>query len=147
MSRNALRLAAWSLLAGTLGACEKSGKGDVVSLQSPLTVNQQALDEQIARARAQQQEFAAQGRAHLASLDRKIDELKARAGESSDEARQAANDALARLNVERGSASAALERAQNASAESWETVKDSAKTALDRAEQAYDETLQKLKRD
>lgn len=135
------------LLVIGLAACDKSGKGDVVSLQSPVTVNQQALDEQLARARAKQEEFAAEGREHLATLDRKIEELKARAAESSDQAKQAAEEALAKLKAERGSAGAALERAQNASAESWESVKGGAKQALERAEQTYEETVEKLKRD
>jgi chromosome segregation ATPase len=140
-------LGAGLVLAAGLFSCDTAGKGDVVSLQSPLKVNQQALDEQIAKAKAQQQAFAAEGREHLATLDRKIDELKARATESSDQAKQAADDALAKLKDERASASAALERAQSASAESWESVKDGAKQAMERAESAYNQALEKLKRD
>lgn len=139
------------LLALALFGCEKSDKGDVVSLQRPITVNQKALDQQLesakAKVKAQQEAFATEGRAHLATLDRKLEELKARATESRDQARQAADEALDKLSAERAAASAALERAQSASAESWESVQDGAKQAMERAEAAYNQALEKLKRD
>lgn len=134
-----------------LPACEKTGKDDVVSVQSPVKINKDAFDQKVEGARAkldeQRKTFGEQSRQKLAELDRKIEELKTRAASGTAQARQRAESALAELERERADARAALERAQSASEERWEQLKDGAGHALERAENAYNAALEKLKAD
>lgn len=151
-TRTAAALAA-CLVPALLGlpACEKSDKGDVVSVQSPVKIDKQALDEKVesakAKLEAQRRSFGEQSSRQLEALDEKIAALKTRASTGTAQAKQRANDALAELERERAEARAALERAQSASAEKWEALKGGAGQALERAERAYNAALEKLKAD
>jgi hypothetical protein len=134
-----------------LPACEKSGKDDVVNVQSPVKINKDALDQKVedtkAKLEEQRKTFGEQSRQKLAELDQKIEALKTRAASGTAQAKQRANDALAQLERERAEARAALERAQSASEEKWEALKGGAGQALERAERAYNSALEKLKAD
>jgi hypothetical protein len=134
-----------------LAACEKGDKRDIVSVQSPVKIDQEALDRKMEGAKAkldeQRRSFVEQSQRQLTALDQKIEELKTRAATGTDQAKQRANDALAELERERAEARAALERAQSASEEKWEQLKGGAGQALERAERAYNAALDKLKLD
>lgn len=145
-------LQAFSLSAALVSfACEKSDKNDVISVQTPVKVNDEALREKVESAKAdlasKQRAFADEGRAQLNALDAKIDALKNQAGAKSEEAKRAADDALTKLKAQREEARTALERAESATREQWDAFKDSANAALGRAESAYNETLERLKTD
>jgi chromosome segregation ATPase len=139
-------------LAATLSiACDKGASGDVVTVQSPVTVNEEALRAKVDQAKAelatQQKAFADQSRAKLSALDAKIEELKARANQKGEQAKQAANEGLAQLNAQREEARAALQRAEGATREQWDALKGGASDALSKAEAAYNAALEKLKTD
>lgn len=140
---------ALSLLCLSAG-CE-SKPGDIVSLQSPVKLNDQALEAEVAAAKAtledQKQALVNESKKKLAQLDVKIESLKAAAGVRSDQAKEAADSSLGELTKKRDEARAALSRAQGASRDSWEALKSSASQALESAEQTYNQTLEKLKRD
>jgi hypothetical protein len=135
----------------SLAACEKGDKRDVVSVQSPVKIDQDALDQKVEGAKAkleeQRREFVDHSREKLTALDQKIEALKTRAASGTEQAKQRANEALAELERERSEARSALERAQSASAETWEQVKSGTGQALERAERAYNAALDKLKVD
>jgi hypothetical protein len=134
-----------------VGACDKVGEGKMVTVQSPVKIDAQALDDQMQGAKSklleQQRTFAERSRQQLARLDEKIEALKTRATAGTERAKQRANQALADLTRERDEARAALERAQSASEQHWDALKDGAAQALGRAERAYNDALEKLKSD
>jgi len=139
------------ILAALLGgACDKGGS-DVVTVQSPVTVNEDALHEKVDHAKAelaaQQKAFADESRAKLNALDAKLEQLKAHANQKSDEAKRAADEALAQLNTRREEARAALTRAEGATRGQWDALKSGANEAVAKAEAAYNATLEKLKTD
>jgi hypothetical protein len=134
-----------------LPACEKGDKRDVVSVQSPVKIDQEALDQRVEGAKAklegQRKAFVEQSQRQLTVLDQKIETLKTRAAAGTEQAKQRANEALVELERERAAAHTALERAQSASAETWDGLKGGAGQALERAEGAYNAALDKLKLD
>lgn len=137
------------LLLGVLvAACDKGGKDDVITVQSPVRINEQKLQARVDSAKAELEkkraQFAAESQKHLDALDEKLSELKTRASSSTEEV---SDELLATLKRQRDEARSALESAQSASADKWESVKGKAREALDKAEHSYDEALQKLKRD
>jgi chromosome segregation ATPase len=132
-------------------ACDKSSSNDVVTVQSPVSVNEEALrakvDEAKAQLSAQQKAFTEESRSKLAALDAKIEELKGRANQKGSEAKHAADDALAQLSAQREEARAALQKAEGATREQWQALKGGASDALSKAEAAYNAALQRLKTD
>ena len=134
-----------------LAGCDKGDKGDVVTVQSPVKINQKALENKVEIARgelaAQQHAFRQEGLRQLAGLDQKIEALKTRAAAGTEQARQKANETLAELSRERDEARAALERAQSASEQQWDALKGGAAEALSRAERAYNEAIERFKTD
>jgi hypothetical protein len=134
-----------------LSACQKSDEDGLVTVQSPVKINQDALDDKVQNAKGKlterQRAFDEQSRRQLEALDQRIETLKARAASGTEQAKQKANDALAQLEREREEARAALERAKSASAQQWEALKSGAAQALTRAEHAYNQALEKLKTD
>jgi phage-related minor tail protein len=148
--RPAALLGSLSFAALLCVACDKGGS-DVVTVQSPVKVNGDALNEKVDHAKAelaaQQKAFADESRAKLNALDAKLEELKAHANQKGDEAKRAADQALAQLNAQREEARAALTRAEGATREQWDALKSGANAAVAKAEAAYNATLEKLKTD
>jgi chromosome segregation ATPase len=135
----------------SLAACGKSDKGDLVTLQSPVKVNDEAIKAEVetakAKLEAQKQALKNESQEKLRQLDAKFDELKARAAAHGTHAKEAGDATLSELAQKRDEARAALARAEGASREQWESLKGSASLAIDGAERAYNEALEKLKTD
>jgi hypothetical protein len=139
------------LASAWLSGCEKRDQDRVVTVQSPVKINEQAIDDQVQDAKTklaeQRRAFDAQSREKLAALDQKIEALKARAADGTQQAKQKAGHALAELERERAEARAALERAQSASEQQWDALKSRASQALGRVEGAYNAAIERLKTD
>jgi DNA repair exonuclease SbcCD ATPase subunit len=135
----------------SLAACEKSNKADLVTIQSPVKVNNDAINAEVeaakAKLEAQKQALKSESQAKLKQLDAKLEELKRSAAAHSAHAKRAGDDTLNDLARKRDEARAALARAEGASREQWESLKSGASQAMDGAERAYNDALDKLKTD
>jgi hypothetical protein len=128
--KNILLITALLSIAAFAAGCKPSTEADSASAQLEKV---KARTEEAARglkdlAYAQKAEFVAKMQSQLAAVNRDMEQLSAKIGQSSDAAKAEAKPKIEALREQAGRLNKQLEAAKNATAATWETVKaDSAK--------------------
>jgi len=116
-----------------------------VSCSSPPPAPAQPAGGQSQTAAQQKDQYQEKAEAQLREIDRKIDELNAKASRESKEARKQLGPQIAELNRQRVAAQKQLEKLKDTSLQAWRDMKPNLEAAMKNLQEAYDRAARDFK--